>query len=352
MSNSLSPDKLISMSNSELADVSREITGRLNSQDWQRIVQDLRVSGHIHTYHKSAPSFLRHYLQLETDLKDELAGTSMASPLMSSLSLNPQRPRGNEPRMVARLSSQDAGAAVEIGVFPEEDIMTASFSVKNMLTLRFNFAHLDLDERRSFLEMMYRDSGTAFLWTQERWERDYMIFVKQEDFTRAYDQTAFTRVYAFSSHFEASVRLTNEVTGNLLDWLDRCWFPRSKGRRTKRTTTMVDVLSTPELTEKPQVSTFSLQEVANFWDKLSQLDGNGRAALMADAGEDADLLRKIFRSIDQPKEGKARNEATISRDSVTSEMERHLDAMDRIYAKLESIIQDEAPPSEDNKFEW
>jgi hypothetical protein len=87
MSNSLSPDKLINMSIRELAEVSKEITGRLNNQDWQKIVHDLRVSGHIHTFHKSAPPFLQHYLRLETDLDDELAALAMASPLMSSLSL-------------------------------------------------------------------------------------------------------------------------------------------------------------------------------------------------------------------------------------------------------------------------
>jgi hypothetical protein len=364
MSNSLSPDKLINMSIRELAEVSKEITGRLNNQDWQKIVHDLRVSGHIHTFHKSAPPFLQHYLRLETDLDDELAALAMASPLMSSLSLSPQRPRGDETRMIGRLSSQDTGSTMEIGVYPENDTMTVSFTVKNMLTLRFKFPHLDLDERRSFLEVMHRDSGIAILWTRERWEQDYMIFVKQEVFTRA---------YAFSSSFEALARLTNEATGDLLDWLERCWFPRSKGRRTKRSTAMLDPLSLPEAAkqailsgqappQKAKVSEFSLQAVAVFWDKLSKLNGQGRAALMASAGNDADLLRTIFRSIDQPTEGKARNEATISRDSVLSEMKRHLDAMDRISARLDLLVKDEVPaakpkpPIEDDsdasKFDW
>ena len=368
MTNSLSADKLINMSNSELAEVSREITGRLNNQDWQKIVHDLRVSGHVHTFHKSAPPFLQHYLRLETDLEEELAGHSMSSPLMSSLSLSPKRPKGDEERMIARLSSQDTGSTMEIGIYPEMDTMTAAFTVKNMLTLRFKFPHLDLDERRGFLEMMRRDEGIVVLWTRERWEQDYMIFVKKKVFTRA---------YAFSSNFEALARMTNEATGNLLDWLERCWFPRRAGRRTKRSTSMLDVLGLPEQakqaimgeekpTQKPKVSEFTLQEVAVFWDKLGRLDGAGRAALMATAGDDAELLRMIFRSIDQPIEGKARNEATISRDSVTSELQRHLDAMDRIYAKVENILGPDAPApqekheeppveegdSDPSKFEW
>jgi hypothetical protein len=357
MSNSLSPNKLISMSNSELAEVSREITGRLNNQDWQKIVHDLRASGHIHTFHKSAPPFLQHYLRLEADLDDELASYAMASPLMSSLSLKPQRPRGDESRMIARLSSQDTGSTMEVAFYPEVDTLTAAFTVKSMLTLRFKFAHLDLDERRAFLEMMHRDNGIAILWTPERWEQDYMIFVKQEVFTRA---------YAFSGQFDASARLTNEATGDMLDWLERCWFPRSKGRRSKRTTSMLDVFNLPdsaknvilgidEPASKPKISNFSLQEVAKFWEKLAKLDGQGRATLMANAGDDTDLLRMIFRSIDQPKEGKARNEATISRDAVTSEMQRHMDAMDRLYAKLDMLIQDDASSSsddDDGKFDW
>ena len=366
MTNSLSPQKLINMSNHELAEASKQLTGRLNNQDWQKIVHDLRMSGHIHTFHKSAPPFLQHYLRLETDLDDELASLAMASPLMSSLSLNPPRPRGNETRMVGKLSSQDTGSTMEIGVYPESDTMMASFTVKNMLTLRFRFQQLDLDERRGFLESMRRDSGVAILWTRERWEQDYMIFIKQEVFTRA---------YAFSSNFEALARLTNEATGDLLDWLERCWFPRNKGRRTKRSTAMLDPLSLPEAAKqailsggtpqkKAKVSEFSLQAVAVFWEKLSRLDGQGRAVLMEHAGDDTDLLRMIFRSIDQPLEGKARNEATISRDSVVGEMKRNLEAMDRISARLDLLLKDEAPapkpepPVEDDsdsdpsKFDW
>src|SRR5262245_52142125 len=94
MSDRLSADKLATMSNDELAEVSSQITGRLNNQDWQNIVRDLQVSGHIHTVYDSAPPILQRFLKLEMDLDKELVRRIGNAPLMSTIKLEPQRPRG------------------------------------------------------------------------------------------------------------------------------------------------------------------------------------------------------------------------------------------------------------------
>jgi hypothetical protein len=71
---------------------------------------------------------------------------------------------------------------------------------------------------------MRRDQGgLAFLWGPARWERDYLICI-----ARRY----FTNLYAFSANsFEASIRMTPKVTGQLLDWLDLFWTPEEDSEK-------------------------------------------------------------------------------------------------------------------------
>ena len=50
---------------------------------------------------------------------------------------------------------------------------------------------------------MHRDNGIAFLWTRERWERDYLIFVVRD---------RFARLYAFGpGRFDAACRLNTLI---------------------------------------------------------------------------------------------------------------------------------------------
>jgi hypothetical protein len=71
-------------------------------------------------------------------------------------------------------------------------------------------------DRARWLELMRREAGgVAFLWGQARWEQDYVICVTRRK---------FASLYAFSHHgFEAAVRLTPDVSQQLLDWLERFW---------------------------------------------------------------------------------------------------------------------------------
>ncbi|HLA44066.1 MAG TPA: hypothetical protein VJZ27_11555, partial [Aggregatilineales bacterium] len=184
MDDKLSADILANLSNNELVKISHQITGRLHNEDWQKVVHDLRTSGHIHTFRESAPPMLQRFLRLEIDLDEELSKQGAAAPLMSAVSLKPRRPRGDEQRLVAEMSGQDAGATVHVEVYPENDLTLFLFGLEHMLTLRFRLPKLDLDERRQYLDLMHRDDGIVILWTRERWERDYLVFIKQEFFTR------------------------------------------------------------------------------------------------------------------------------------------------------------------------
>lgn len=234
MNELLSLESLAKMSNADLAKTSSQITGRLNNEDWQQLVFDLRNSGHIHTFPETAPLLLQRFIRLEADLDKELSKRSATSPLLSTVELNPKRPRPEDRQLLATLASQDNAAMMSVDINPLRDSTDFSFTVRSMLTLRFEMPRLDLEERRTFLNNMRRDYGMAFLWTRERWEQDYMIFIKQE---------YFTRVYAFSRNLEATARMTNEAIGTLLDWLEKCWFPRNK----KRSTQSITAPSTPAL---------------------------------------------------------------------------------------------------------
>jgi hypothetical protein len=260
MNELLSVDKLARMNNDELVDVARKITGRLNNEDWQQLVYDLRVSGHIHAYMETAPLLLQRFLKLEIDLDRELSKRSAAAPLLSSLSLNPRRPRAEDRQLLAEISSQDRAAAMNVEIDPQADITDFSFTVRSMLTLRFSLRNLDKSEQQVFLENARREAGITFLWSRERWEQDYLIFIRQE---------YFSRVYAFSRNTEATARLTTQAVGDFVDWLERCWFPRGK-RRSRRTQEAPVVQEQPSFTAATRQNelkppTIELRKMVEQW---------------------------------------------------------------------------------------
>jgi len=88
--------------------------------------------------------------------------------------------------------------------------------------MRFQLENLSPYDKRRWLDLMRRDIGVAFLWTSQRWEADYAIFVLRPH---------YIRLYAFSPHrFEASVRITHPVARQLINWLDMRWFQSSAAR--------------------------------------------------------------------------------------------------------------------------
>ena len=372
MDDKLSADILANLSNNELVKISHQITGRLHNEDWQKVVHDLRTSGHIHTFRESAPPMLQRFLRLEIDLDEELSKQGAAAPLMSAVSLKPRRPRGDEQRLVAEMSGQDAGATVHVEVYPENDLTLFLFGLEHMLTLRFRLPKLDLDERRQYLDLMHRDDGIVILWTRERWERDYLVFIKQE---------FFTRVYAYSGMYEATTRMTNEVVGGLMDWLERCWFPRTRDRRRhQRTTTVLNVFD--PMTEAAQGVSQIADQIATGKDKtasgeiqvseeelqrlraqLAHLVDSGRTILRRAAAEDGDVLRKVFEDLDkraklpdrqekpvQPSQPEKQEEVTVlaEEDSEAAEtlMKSNPAMVSRIREKLKELLAAQAAESE------
>lgn len=323
MQEKLSPEQLTQLSNADLAQISQQVTGRLNNQDWQRIILELKASGHIHTFQESAPPLLRRYLKLEIDLDEELAKGGFNSPLMSNLGFDPRRPRGDEDRVLANLSTQDGGASMQFEIEPDSRQTAISFGVKSMLTLKFKLPGLDQDECYAFLDQLRRDAGLSFLWTPERWDRDYLLFIKGE---------FFTRVYAFSPHFEAASMLTNDLAGSLTDWLEKAWFPRTRQRRSKRGTQMLSALNAAEIAAPPPPpptaaapslpapSPFSEEDLTALISKLIQLDVAGRGGLISVAGDKVEVLGRIF--------------SAPSQEAILAELRAHPDLTEKILARL------------------
>lgn len=162
----------------------------------------------------ATPWALEQFFNGEVDLDVELAQRFPNMPMMSVVSF---REMGDKKRHgVASLTTQDGSASVHLDVDTKTRVMQMSFTFASMLTLRFILGELSDIDRRRWLDLMRRDQGgLAFLWGASRWETDYMVCV-----VRRY----YTNLYAFSpNNFEAAVRLTPEVTGKLLKWLDQLW---------------------------------------------------------------------------------------------------------------------------------
>jgi hypothetical protein len=164
----------------------------------------------------SAPWTLQQFFNGEIDLERELAARFPNVPLMSTIrfrSLGAKSKRG-----IATLATQDGTASTLVEADAASRAVQLSFSFGSMLTLRFRLDNLSDVDRSRWLELMRRDQGgLAFLWGQSRWEHDYVICVVHKH---------FTNLYAFSNReFEAAIRLTPDVTRQLLDWLESNWKP-------------------------------------------------------------------------------------------------------------------------------
>lgn len=201
----------------ELIRLTRELTDRITNMDRQRVAQDLKRSRRA--IKTNAPITLQQFFTGEIDLDTELAKRFQQAPLMSEISMNPRRPAEVLPsrRAIAVLSTQDNGARLTFDLDITTSALEVTFTLGSMLSFRFDVGTIDEGERQRWLELARRPSGIAFLWTQERWDRDYIIFVIREH---------YARLYAFSPRrFEASARITPDTLNALLDWMNAFWFP-------------------------------------------------------------------------------------------------------------------------------
>lgn len=201
----------------ELVRITRELTERITNLDRQRLALQLKQSKR--SIKTNAPVTLQQFFTGEIDLDSELSKRFVNAPLLSQVNLYPKRPTPllQSRRAVALLSTQDNAAQMTFDVDVKNGSLEVTFTLSSMLAFRFDIGEIEEDERQRWLDLMRRQSGIAFLWTAERWDNDYIIFVVREN---------FARLYAFSSQrFEASARITPDIMIDLLDWLEAFWFP-------------------------------------------------------------------------------------------------------------------------------
>lgn len=200
----------------ELVRLTRELTERITNADRQRLAEELKNSEHHRSIQTNAPITLQQFFTGEIDLDTELAQRFSSAPLISSMSANPKNIGVLTRRASAILTSQDGEAMVTFDLRLQTGHLEVIFTASSMLSFRFDLGQIQPSDRQRWLDLMRRKTGgIAFLWTRQRWENDYMIFVVRE---------YFTRLYAFSpKRFESGVRMTPEVIQNLLGWLENHW---------------------------------------------------------------------------------------------------------------------------------
>jgi hypothetical protein len=219
----------------ELIRITREFTKRITNQDRQRLALDLRESGHQRNIQITAPITLQQFFAGEIDLDTELARRFLNAPLLAHARFDPKP--GTKPtpaQSTALLSTQDDSSIITFDAHSAAAAVTVeiTFTLFSALGMRFGLSPLSVSDRRRWLDLMRRDNGIAFLWTRERWEKPYLIFVVREH---------FARMYAFSpSGIEAAARLTPDVITQLVDWLEKLWFPE-----------LSDTHSSPTLLQRP-----------------------------------------------------------------------------------------------------
>jgi hypothetical protein len=158
------------------------------------------------------PLLLQQFFKGKVDLDVELSKRFPGSPLVSAVSFQP--PAGKRARFgMAQFIGQDGAAGCTFELSGTD--LEASFLLSGMIAVRFAVSAIAEPTRLKFLELLRRANGICFLWSKEKWERDYLVFVIRE---------RFARVYAFApGRFDAAVRLTPDGLDQLVTWFDSFW---------------------------------------------------------------------------------------------------------------------------------
>ena len=190
---------------------------RITQADRQRLLRDLGGTGSLRRSIKldQAPVTIKQFLRGEVDLDTELSRRFANAPVLTSISRYPEDTQPAS-RATSSMISQDSAASFTIDLYEDQDLLEATFTLNSMIAQRFHLPEIGSYDKRRWIELMRREGGVAFLWTSQRWDSDYMIFVIRPH---------FMRLYAFSPHrFEASVRLSHNVARLLINWLEIRWF--------------------------------------------------------------------------------------------------------------------------------
>jgi acyl-CoA synthetase (AMP-forming)/AMP-acid ligase II len=223
----------------ELIRMTREFTRRINNQDRHRLGVDLRESGHSRSLTISAPITLQQFFSGEIDLDTDLARRFLNAPLLSHSRFIRSGRQPGQRQETAIFSTNDDSFFLTVDSYQEGDspdsqavMLEFTFTMVSALALRFRLTPLTNSDRSRWLDLMDRASGIAFLWTRDRWEKPYLIFVVREH---------FARLYAFSpTGIEAAARMTPDMISGMLDWLEGMWFPDRKAPKTEEKVMHVD----------------------------------------------------------------------------------------------------------------
>ncbi|MBX3080717.1 MAG: hypothetical protein KF716_03725 [Anaerolineae bacterium] len=204
----------------ELVRLTREFTARITNEDRQRLALEVTESGK--SLQTGLPFVLQQFFKGKIDLDVELGKRFPSSPLVSSVSFLPAP--GKRARYgIAQFVGQDGAAGLSLEISGSD--LEVSFLLGGMISVRFTLTSLADSSRQRFLELMQRSNGITFLWTKERWERDYLVFVVRE---------RYARMYAFSpGRFEAACRLTPDGLEQLVAWLGGFWSGDSGAQELK-----------------------------------------------------------------------------------------------------------------------
>lgn len=195
----------------ELVRLTREFTARITNEDRQRLALELNEGGR--PSHTAAPYLLNQFFAGKISLDYELARRFPNAPLLSSAHFAPAP--GKQARAGwAQFKAQDEAAALTLDLRGADGSFDASFGLGSMVSVNFEMGAIADAQRIRFLDQLRRSNGISILWTRERWERDYMIFVVRE---------RFARLYAFGGRFEAACRLSPDVLEQLVMWLTGFW---------------------------------------------------------------------------------------------------------------------------------
>jgi hypothetical protein len=198
----------------ELVRLTREFTARITNEDRQRLQLELTEGGR--SVQAGAPYLLQQFFTGKISLDVELARRFPGSPMLASASFNPA-PGKHARRGWAQFKSQDEAASLTLDLDGEQGTFEVSFLLGGMIGVTFAIGEVPDFQRARFLDLMRRPNGIAILWTRERWERDYLIFVVRE---------RFARMYAFGQgRHEAACRLAPDVLDQLMHWLGGFWLP-------------------------------------------------------------------------------------------------------------------------------
>jgi hypothetical protein len=198
----------------ELVRMTREFTSRIINEDRQRLAMELNETGHQRSLQLTAPFLLQQFFTGKIDLDLELARRYPGAPLLSNHSFTPA-PGTHAKHGFAQFQTQDNSAVMTVEIHGTNGALDLSFLLGGMIGVRFALGAVPGTYRRRFFELMHRENGIAFLWTRERWERDYLIFIMRD---------SFPRLYAFGAgRYDAVARLTPEGLDKWMIWLRGFW---------------------------------------------------------------------------------------------------------------------------------